>query len=39
MLVFAVLLIWAFSLIAFLLVHKGVDDYGYALAVRGLFCR
>ena len=29
-----VLGIWALSLIAFLLVHKGVDNYGYGLAVR-----
>lgn len=28
-----VLGIWALSLIAFLLVHKGVDNYGYGLAV------
>lgn len=29
----AVIGIWALSLIAFLLVHKGVDNYGYGLAV------
>ena len=28
-----VLGIWTLSLIAFLLVHKGVDNYGYGLAV------
>lgn len=32
-LVLTVLGIWALSLIAFLLVHKGVDSYGYGLAV------
>ena len=32
-LVLTVLGIWALSLIAFLLVHKGVDNYGYGLAV------
>ena len=32
-LLLTVLGIWAFSLIAFLLVHKGVDNYGYGLAV------
>ena len=32
-LVVTVLGIWALSLIAFLLVHKGVDNYGYGLAV------
>ena len=32
-LVLTVLGIWALSLIAFLLVHKGVDDTGYGLAL------
>ena len=32
-LVLTVLGIWALSLIAFLMVHKGVDNYGYGLAV------
>ena len=32
-LVLTVLGIWALSLFAFLLVHKGVDNYGYGLAV------
>ena len=32
-LVFTMLGIWALSLIAFLFVHKGVDNYGYTLAV------
>jgi len=32
-LVMTMLGIWAISLIAFMLVHKGVDDHGYGLAV------